>query len=488
MKEELKHKRDHDLVGDLLSQPNETTWLEFKSNSDDSMMIGKLVSALSNSARLDGRETAFVVWGIDDKSRVVSDTTFDPSSKTVGNQVFELWLRNKLSPTPAFQFRPVAHQGCQLVLLEIPAATGAPTAFEGVPYIRVGSATPRLTDDPARYQALIEKMRSYAWESGVAESYVAPRDVLDLLDHSSYFRLTKQNPEVQCSHILEKLEADRLVQRDVGGRWNICNLGAILFANKLGDFGGSMERKGARFVRYAGSDRTTTVTRRVDGQKGYASGFENLLEFINQFLPQNEYIGQALRQTQPLFPALAIRELVANALIHQDLTITGTGPLIELFQDRIEITNPGAPLIDPDRMVDQPPRSRNEAMASLMRRMGMCEEQGSGLDKVFAEVEFFQLPAPHLKKSESSMQVVLCGPRAFAEMSAEERVRACYWHSVLKFMGGERMKNSSLCDRLGIDRKNAAQASGVIGETLKKGLIKHADEAHPKAGYYPGWA
>ena len=488
MREESKHKRDQDLVGDLLSQPNETTWLEFKFNSEDPKMIGKLVSALSNVARLDGRETSFAVWGIDDKSGAVSGTTFDPFSKIVGNQVFELWLRNKLSPTPAFQFRSVAHQGCQLVLLEIPAATGAPTSFESVPYIRIGSATPRLADDPARYQALIEKMRPYTWESGIAESYVAPGDVLGLLDHSSYFRLTGQNPPVQCSHILEKLEADRLVRRDVGGRWNICNLGAILFANKLGDFGGSMERKGTRFVRYAGSDRTTTVTRRHDGQKGYASGFEGLLEFINQFLPQNEYIGQALRQTRPLFPSLAIRELVANALIHQDLTITGTGPLIELFQDRIEITNPGTPLIVPERMVDQPPRSRNEALASLMRRMGMCEEQGSGLDKVFAEVEFFQMPAPHLEVFESSMRVVLCGPRAFAEMSVDERVQACYWHSVLKFMGGERMKNSSLCDRLGIDRQNAAQASGVIREALGKGLIKHADEAHPRAGYYPVWA
>ena len=452
----MSRQRDLDLVGDLLSQPSETTWLEFKANSDDPKMIGKLVSALSNSSRLEGKETGFVIWGICDASRSVVGTRFDPFSKTVGNQVFQLWLRNKLSPAPAFQFRSVEHPGGKIVLLEIPAAIGAPTSFESVPYIRIGSATPRLADDPARYQALIEKIRPYSWESGIAKSYVTAGDVLNFLDHASYFRLTRQTQPERPNRILELLGKDKLIQHDVGDRWNILNLGAILFASKLGDFGSSIERKGVRFIKYSGSDRTATVTQRHDGQLGYASGFERMLEFIKQHIPQNEHIGQALRQIRPLFPPHAVRELVANALIHQDFTATGTGPMIELFEGRIEITNPGAPLMDPERMVDMPPQSRNEALASLMRRMGMCEEQGSGLDKVFAEVELFQPPAPNLKASKYFMQVVLYGPRKFAEMSAEERIRACYWHSVLKYMGGERMKNSSLRDRLGIDERNAA--------------------------------
>ena len=84
----------------------------------------------------------------------------------------------------------------------------------------------------------------------------------------------------------------------------------------------------------------------------------------------------------PVYPELAIRELVANALIHQDLSITGSGPMVEIFDDRIEITNPGVPLVETSRMLDSPPRSRNEGLASLMRRMGSCEERGSGVDKV----------------------------------------------------------------------------------------------------------
>ena len=335
---------------------------------------------------------------------------------------------------------------------------------------------------------MIECLQPYRWESGIARQYATGDDVLTLLDYSQYFRLTQQPLPDNRTGIFEKLEADRLIVSDVGGRWNITNLGAILFANKLGDFDASLARKAVRFVAYDGANRAATVTQRRDGQKGYAVGFEALVGYINDLLPKNEHIGAALRETHPLFPALAIRELVANALIHQDMTISGAGPQIVLFPDRIEITNPGNSLVKPERMIDLPPRSRNEALASLMRRMGMCEEEGSGLDKVIEAVEVFQLPPPLFRAAENSMQVVLYGPRSFAEMTPEERVRACYFHAVLKFLSGEKMKNATLCARLGIDPKNAAQASAVISKALVAGLIRVADPDHPRAGYIPHWA
>ena len=117
------------------------------------------------------------------------------------------------------------------------------------------------------------------------------------------------------------------------------------------------------------------------GAKGYASGFEGLIDFINGLLPSNEVVEQALRRTVPMFPELAVRELVANALIHQDFFVAGAAPMVEIFDDRLEITNPGVPLVDTQRFVDSPPKSRNEALASLMRRIGICEERGSGWTK-----------------------------------------------------------------------------------------------------------
>ena len=67
-------------------------------------------------------------------------------------------------------------------------------------------------------------------------------------------------------------------------------------------------------------------------------------------------------------------------------------------------------------------------------------------------------------------------------------MRACYFHAVLKFLSGDKMKNASLCARLGIAAKNAAQATTVINKTLDAGLIRVADPDHPRAGYVPHWA
>lgn len=484
----MNEARDIALIDELRVLPAETSWVEFKANNTDPDVIGKRCSALSNAARIEGRDCAYILWGNEDGSHKLIGTTFNPDVQKAHGQELQLWLANCLQPSIPFSFRVANHPDGRVVLLEIPAATGAPVAFNNIAYIRIGSATPKLTDYPERYQQLLERLLPYRWEQGIARQFASGDDVLNLLDYSQYFRLTKQPLPDNRAGIFDRLEADRLIICDVGDRWNITNLGAILFATRLGDFEASLARKGVRFVAYGGANRAAPVTHRHDGQKGYAAGFEGLVGYLNDLLPKNEHIGAVLREAHPLFPELAIRELVANALIHQDMTVTGAGPQIELFSDRIEITNPGRSLVKPDRMIDLPPRSRNEALASLMRRMGMCEEQGSGLDKVIALVEFFQLPPPLFRTDENSMQVVLYGPRTFADMTPDERVRACYFHAILKFLSGDKMKNATLCTRLGIDPKNASQATGVINKTLKAGLIRVADSDHPRAGYVPHWA
>ena len=308
------------------------------------------------------------------------------------------------------------------------------------------------------------------------------------LDYAGYFDLTAQPLPDNRAGIFEKLAADRLVLPDAGAHWNITNLRAVLFGKRLSDFSPAMARKAVRFVAYGGTNRADTVTHRQDGQRGYASGFKGLVDYIDDLLPRNEHIGKAFREDQPLYPSIAIRELVANALIHQDMTVGGAGPLIELFADRMEITNPGQPLMSPDRFLDMPPRSRNEALASLMRRMRLCEEQGTGIDKVIFAVELHQMPPPDFRTEGDSVRAVLFAPRRFAEMTRDERIRACYQHAALKVVSGERMKNSTLCERFGIDPKNAAQASVIIKECQKAGLIRPADPSHPRAGYVPFWA
>ncbi|WP_372879538.1 ATP-binding protein [Spongiibacter marinus] len=484
----MTQARDIALIDELRSQAAEGAVVEFKRDNVDPKVIARLCSALSNSARIEQKDCAYVLWGIDDNSHEVVGTHFDPEKQTEGNHVLQLWLAQRLSPSIAFSFRAVAHPEGRVVILEIPAATHAPVSFDSIAYVRIGSATPKLSDYPERFQKLINNMRPFSWEKGIAKSFLEEDQVLDLLDYPAYFKLTRQSLPDNRKGIFERLEADQLLIKDVGGRWNITNLGAILFAADLEQFDPAIARKAVRFIAYDGSNKASTVTHRQDGKKGYATGFEGLVNYINTLLPQNEHIGAAFRESHRLYPEIAIRELIANALIHQDMTISGAGPQVELFKDRLEITNPGQPLVQTERMIDLPPRSRNEALASLMRRMNLCEEQGSGLDKVIISVELFQLPPPKFQADENSMQAILYAPRSFADMTIDERVRACYQHAVIKYLGGERMKNATLCERFGIESKNAAQASQVIKVALSRSLIQVADPDHPRAGYIPGWA
>ena len=479
------------LIDDLRAASVETACVEFKENNFAPAVIGKYISALANAAVLADRNFAYLIWGIRDVDHAVTGTHFDPDSAKCQGQPLAFWLAQRLDPDVAFTFQIVAHPDGRLVLLEIPAATASPVAFERVAYIRIGSATPRLSDYPGRQKALWNKLQPYLWESGIATHFLGEDDVLARIDYASYFDLTDQPLPTDRSGIFDRLSQDQIIVPDVGGRWNITNLGAILFAKCLDDFDLRIARKAVRFTAYNGTGRTDMVTHRHDEPRGYATGFAGLADYIDRLLPRNEQIGKAFRTEHPLFPSIAIRELVVNALIHQDMTITGAGPSIELFSNRLEITNPGKPLISPDRFIDSPPRSRNEALAAFMRRMKLCEEQGTGIDKVVAAVERYQLPPPDFRVGDGGIEAtcgVLFAPRRFADMTVEERIRACYQHAVLKFLNGESMKNSSLRARFGIVPRNAAQVSQVIRRARDRKLIKAQDPAHPQSGYVPFWA
>ena len=191
-----------------------------------------------------------------------------------------------------------------------------------------------------------------------------------------------------------------------------------------------------------------------------------------------------------MYPPLALRELVANALIHQDFSFHGTSPMIEIFSDRVEITNPGEPLVDTHRFVDTPPHSRNEALASIMRRLNICEERGGGIDKVVGEVEIYQLPAPLFENPTGFTRSVLFAHRELSAMNRADRVRACYLHACLRFVVRKPMTNASLRKRFGIPDRNAATASRILAEAIDAGEIVVADATvgTRSRSYLPSWA
>ena len=476
------------LVQELCKLPGETEWVEFKENNANPEEIGEYVSALANSAVLAGKAFAYMLWGVQDGCQEIVGTTFVPATTKVGEEELENWLLRFLKPKIDFRFYNVLLEGKPVVLLEVGRAFRHPVQFKNQEFIRVGSYKKKLKDFPEMERKLWRAFDQTPFEDLSAMDNLGSDQVLKLLDYPAYFDLMKLPLPENKEQILSALVAEHLINRMDSGQWSVTNLGAILFAKRLEDFR-TLQRKAVRVILYQGDSRIQTLKEQVSG-KGYACGFEGLISYINALLPTNEVIGQALRKTVPMYPELAIRELVANALIHQDFFITGAGPMIEIFGQRMEITNPGGLLVDVARMLDNPPQSRNEALASFMRRAGFCEERGSGIDKVVFATETYQLPAPMFEVSGDSTRATLFAHRPLSQMDKSDRVRACYLHACLRYVQRSFMTNTTIRERFGLDLKNSATASRLIKEAVTAGMVKPQDEdAAPKMRQYvPFWA
>ena len=476
------------LVTALIQLPTETTWLEFKHNNYDPDMIGQSISALANSATLSEKSCAYMIWGVHDETHEILGTQYDQYTLKVGNQEIECWLRNLLSNNADFEFQSVIIDSKMIVVLIIRQAINQTVSFKRNDYIRVGSYTKRLSEYPTMQAQLWDKIRTIRYEDAVAVKDLQMSEALDLIDYDVYFDLRQEPRPSNHEKVLHYMIEEGIILQQTNGLLSISNMGAILFARQLSSFP-RISRKAIRIIQYRGDDRYQMLKEDI-GNKGYAIGFGNLLKYIEALLPGTETISGALREKHSAYPMLAIRETIANALIHQDFSITGTGPVVEIFEHRIEITNPGTPLVDIKRIIDNPPKSRNERLASLMRRLRMCEELGSGWDKIAISCEKNLLPAPKIHVYEENTRVTLFSHMSFSNISPEDRVWACYLHACIKQVSGDVVTNSSLRERFGLEESASASISRLIKECVNQQLIKPIDPntAPRYMKYIPIWA
>lgn len=480
------------LINHLRGYQTETDWFEFKHNNYSPDMIGEDISALANSAALTEKTCAYMIWGVHNETHEIIGTDCDQYTLQVGNEEIESWLRRMISKNAEFEFHSITMKDDEMndkhvVLLIIYKATGQTVTFKKVDYIRIGSYTKKLNEYPKIQAQLWDKIRGSRFEEQYAKQDLSAEEALQFLDYSAYFDIKKEPVPMDVKGIMHyMMEEDLIVEQD-NGLFAITNMGAILFAKKMTSFP-RLERKAIRIVQYQDKSRVNMLKEYV-GSKGYAVGFNGLLRFIEAMLPSQEVISGAMREKRTAYPSIALRETIANALIHQDLSITGTGVVIEIFSNRIEITNPGIPLVDVARIIDNPPKSRNEKLASLMRRLKMCEELGTGWDKIIISCELLQLPAPHIDIYEENTKVTLFSKVDFFDLSPDDKLWACYMHACIKYIQGEYLTNSSLRDRFGLESKSSASISRLIKDACEKKRIKKLEETAPKyTKYVPIWA
>lgn len=379
----------------------------------------------------------------------------------------------------------VAHPQGRVVVFHIPSRPkGTAYHLEGKYLMRSGASLVPMSEDRLR-AIFAEGGPDWLEEPSLTE--LSDQDVIELLDTQAFFELMKRPYPTDRAGVLDRLLRERLIDK-TSHDYAIRRIGGLLLAKRLDKFP-DLARKAPRVIVYNGNSKLET---RLDqlGNRGYAVGFRGLVDFVMAQLPQNEVVVNALRREVKLLPETTIRELLANALIHQDLLMGGAAPMVELFADRVEISNPGEPIVPIERFIDGY-QSRNERMADLMRRMSICEEKSSGIDRVVHTVEVYQLPAPDFRVAHKRTVVTLYGPKPFDEMDRDDRIRACYQHCALKWVVAERMTNQSLRERFGLPESKAATTSQTISATIEAGLIK-PDEAvgssRKYARYLPFWA
>jgi len=378
------------------------------------------------------------------------------------------------------------HPDGRVVIFHIPSRPrGTAYQLEGAYFMRSPDGTVPMSED--RLRDIFNEGKP-DWLMQPALENCSATDVIRLLDTQIYYDLQFKPYPTNQDAVIARFESEKFITEDFGG-YTISNLGAVLFAKRLNDFDG-LFRKAPRVVVYDGPDKLHKSRVFAPGTKGYVVGFAGLVDFISAQVPMNEEIGKAFREEIKMFPDVMVRELVANALIHQDFNETGTSVTIEIYCNRMEILNPGTSIVSPDRFIDAY-QSRNERLADVMRRMGICEEQGRGVDKVIDYAEVCQLPAPDWRSGERHTIAVVFAHKSFEEMDGNERVRAAYQHCALKYLTNERMNNQSLRERFKLSDDKNELVSGIISDAVRQGRIKPENPEKTSrryAKYIPYWA
>jgi len=470
------------LLNQLIEIEEWEWYIEFKKNFDKER-DWKNISAISNILPIKWRDFWYIVYWIDDKTKEIVWTNFEPNKEKVWNQNIKLWFNQKISPKIFFEFYELEKNDKKIVIIEISAAKNKPIEFDWEAYIRIWESTASLSIYPEIERKIWMNEKNKNFEKWIAKENLRLDEVLEIIDFNKYFQLTNQPLPTETLKFLEKMEQDNLVKKISDDNYNITTLWAILFSRNLEDFS-ILKRKTIRIITYEWKNK---VKRKNDKtiKEWYANWFEWLIEYIISQIWSNEEITKTLRISTTMYPEIALREFIANSIIHQDFSIDWTWPIIEIFSNRIEITNPWIPLIETDRFIDHPPKTRNENLSWLMRRFGICEESWSWVDRALSAIEVYQLPAPKFESHDDFTRVTLFSPKKLKDMSKEDKIRACYQHCVLIYMQEGKMTNKTLRHRFNIPESNYPAASKIISDTINSWKIKEWEKSKE---YVPFWA
>lgn len=351
-------------IKELIKYPYETEWLEFKTNWFDPSGLGEYISALSNSAAYHGRDFAYLIWGVEDKTHQIIGTSFNHHHEIKGEPL-DHFIARQIKPSIAYKFHEKMVDEKRIVVLEIPRADKVPVTFGSERFIRIGSSKEKLSKFPER--------ESYFWS--------ILRHGLPTMTNteSPYQNLTFDKALVYFAAkgitLNPKTFETNLHLRTNDGKYN-------KLAQVLADEN-SIPVRVSIFAGKSKADKLYSV--REFGNTCIFYAMDKVLEYMDviNVIQADETHRIVERKDVPFFDSEAIREAVINAFVH-NLWVEGNAPQFTVYSDRIEIISHGGmpndqTFTDFFNGVSKPV---NEELSVMFLQLRISERSGRGVPKV----------------------------------------------------------------------------------------------------------
>jgi ATP-dependent DNA helicase RecG len=325
--------------------------------------------------------------------------------RLIGQEVSDQTLRDLAQAFNGFE--PPAHiaieciqlgSGREVLTLHVDRLPDTiPFTFEGRAYERIQSSTRRMSQ--RRYeQLLLERAHSRRrWENQEAEGTslqeLNREEVFQAIESARAAGRLVEPVGRDLNHVLDRLGVRR------GS--TILRAAVVLFGKRfLPDF----PQCELRMARFKGTDKTEFLDQRQIRGPAFQL-LEEALLFCQRHLPLPGRIepGRLERADRPLISPDALREILVNALIHRDYTITGGAVALAIFDDRVEVWSAGwlpSGITVDDLSRERDSIQRNPLIADVFYRAGLIEKWGRGTNRVIIQCAEAGIAARNFEKSQ----------------------------------------------------------------------------------------
>ena len=275
---------------------------------------------------------------------------------------------------------------------------------------------------------------------------------------------------LELSHISSVLDKP-LLYKNLGigeiqeGKVLFNNLAVLFFAKKLNEI---YYHTVVTCALYKGKEKATVLDRK-DYNIDLISNVDLAMNFLKQYLPlRYEFTGELARKEIPELPYEALREALINAVVHRDYFEKGANVMMEIFDDRIEITNPGGLVkgLTPENF-GKVSMLRNPGIANLFQRIDYIEKMGTGIERIRLALKTAKVAPVQYEFNPVYIKAVFLRPGKFDEKTTQETTQEI----ILKLI-----KNNPSVTRNDLAEKTGLSGDGVkyhLQLLKKQGIIKH---------------